>query len=269
MKSYHGSYDLKDNLISEVTKHIENIKDNCPIIYFLCSILDEKYESKRHNHNFNLKFINKKLGIPIWLVSVYNAIYRQLPKEDRSKFAIDFLYSIPIGVDLKVIRNDFCVFLLKENINNLENIMKLEDLENNSILFRLISNILDYLNSILYLYKRNDKKYLKYKDNIKIKDMFILDILKQCIIYGIKYKNVFLYYILNSLFSSIKFGKCLEIKSKDYYKDSLLAAMSLLEAPKGISPLEKYKLYASEIISLLINLNIDHPQKLQDDLCSV
>jgi hypothetical protein len=58
----------------------------------------------------------KELGIPEWLAKLEDRIFEGLSNGEAKKFAVDFLTSIPIGVNLHPVKYKFCAFVLRENI---------------------------------------------------------------------------------------------------------------------------------------------------------
>lgn len=57
-----------------------------------------------------------ELGIPEFLARLEDVIFEGLPSKLAPKFAVDFLTSIKVGVDLSPIRWKFCAFIMRENI---------------------------------------------------------------------------------------------------------------------------------------------------------
>ncbi|HOA79914.1 MAG TPA: hypothetical protein PKK61_02470, partial [Defluviitaleaceae bacterium] len=57
-----------------------------------------------------------ELGIPEWLAHIQDSLFEGLPIGDNSQFAVDFLESIPVGVNLESVKWKFCAFLMRENI---------------------------------------------------------------------------------------------------------------------------------------------------------
>jgi len=67
-----------------------------------------------HSNNHNA--YETELGIPEWLARLEDCIFEGLDNGNAKKFAVNFLASIPVGVNLEPVRWKFCAFILKENI---------------------------------------------------------------------------------------------------------------------------------------------------------
>src|SRR3990167_11066658 len=67
----------------------------------------EKYDHKAYE---------TELGLPEWLARLEDTLFEGLPANKAPKFAVDFLTSIPVGVNLDRVKWKFCSFILKENI---------------------------------------------------------------------------------------------------------------------------------------------------------
>ena len=70
-----------------------------------------------------------ELGIPEWLARVEDAIFEGLPNKEAKKFAVDFLASIPVGVDLQKIKYKFTIYILKENTLRVKKLKISEELK--------------------------------------------------------------------------------------------------------------------------------------------
>jgi hypothetical protein len=124
--SYHNDKKLKRTIVTEMKnhqKHDQFIKGSygkmngkfrgcavgCAIDSFNLK-LGKKY--KKDNH----KAFEEAIGVPEWLARVQDCIFEGLPDKKNSQFAVDFLSSIPVGINLEPVKWKFCAFILKENI---------------------------------------------------------------------------------------------------------------------------------------------------------
>jgi len=72
--------------------------------------LGKKYSTSNH------KAYETELGIPEWLARLEDTIFEGLPLEDSKKWPVQFSKAIPVGKDVTKVKWQFCVYLLKENI---------------------------------------------------------------------------------------------------------------------------------------------------------
>ena len=127
MLSYHNDENLKKLIVCEMRKHKEQdqlVKDTycreecgkfkgCAVGCAIDSIniaLGKRYRNSDH------KVFEEELGIPEWLAHIQDLLFERLPIGDNSQFAVDFLESIPVGVNLESVKWKFCAFLMRENI---------------------------------------------------------------------------------------------------------------------------------------------------------
>jgi len=96
-------------------------------------------------HSNNHAAYETELGIPEWLARLEDKLFEGLDKEDAKTFAIDFLASIPIGVDLRPVKWKFRVFILNENIERVLSLKMDEDLKQKAVLL---------LQGVLKLYEK-------------------------------------------------------------------------------------------------------------------
>jgi len=68
-------------------------------------------------HSDSHRAYETELGIPEWLARLEDVLFEGLDNRDAKTFAVDFLISIPVGVDLNPIKWKFCAYILKENID--------------------------------------------------------------------------------------------------------------------------------------------------------
>ncbi len=153
MLSYHNDENLKSLVISEMKKHREKdqfIKGSygeyedgkfkgCAVgctIDSLNLVLDKSYNTSEHSA------FESALGIPEWLARLQDTLFENLPDDESSQFAVDFLSSVPVGVNLEPVKWKFCVFILKEGIDRIVNQENLSD----ELRERVISAIRGVLN---------------------------------------------------------------------------------------------------------------------------
>ena len=67
-------------------------------------------------HSSRHKAYEEELGIPEWLALLEDSLFEGLDNGDAKKFAVDFLVSIPVGINLEPVKWKFCAFILKGNI---------------------------------------------------------------------------------------------------------------------------------------------------------
>ena len=67
-------------------------------------------------HSDSHKAYEKELGLPEWLARLEDTIFEGLPNKDAKVFPQQFLEAIPIGKNLNKVKWQFCIFVLKENI---------------------------------------------------------------------------------------------------------------------------------------------------------
>jgi hypothetical protein len=158
--SYNNDINLKNLVVSEMIKHKEQdsfIKGaycchvngrfyGCAVgcaIESLNRVLGKDYNTDTHSS------LQESIGIPPWLSKVQDDFFECLPGEYGSKFAIEFLESIPIGVDLEPVRCKLNMLLLKEGIEIIQ------DKEN--LLQEVKDEALDALRNSLFLYETSIK----------------------------------------------------------------------------------------------------------------
>ncbi len=130
MLSYHNDENLKCLVVSEMKKHQEKdqfIKGaydeevngefkGCAVgctIDSINLILGKSYRTSEH------KVFEEAIGVPEWLARLQDSFFENLPRTENGQFAIDFLQSIPIGINLEPIKWKFCSFILKEGIDRI------------------------------------------------------------------------------------------------------------------------------------------------------
>lgn len=129
--SYHNDANLKKLVIDEMNNHQKQDRlikgtygvyesgtfKGCAIACAINSVnkvLGKNYDTKSH------EALSESIGIPLWLSKVQDSFFECLPNEYCDQFAIDFLESIPVGVDLEPVRWNLCTSLLKEGIETIE-----------------------------------------------------------------------------------------------------------------------------------------------------
>lgn len=129
MLSYHNDENLKNLVVSEMKKHQEQdqlIKGSyeeingkfkgCAVgctIDSINVILGKSYKTSEH------KVFEESIGVPEWLARLQDSLFEALPDNESSQFAVDFLSSIPVGVNLNPIKWKLCSFILKEGIDRM------------------------------------------------------------------------------------------------------------------------------------------------------
>jgi len=129
MLSYHSDENLKGLVVAEMKKHQEQdqfIKGaykklngkfkGCAVgctIDSINVILGKSYKTDEH------KIFEEALGVPEWLARLQDLLFESLPIGENSQFAVDFLSSIPVGINLEPVKWKFCSFILKEGIDRM------------------------------------------------------------------------------------------------------------------------------------------------------
>ena len=125
--SFHNDPKVKDKYVKRLEKHHEldqiiqgktwgpDTQQGCAVGCCL-----EKYDHKAYE---------TELGLPEWLARLEDTIFEGLPAKDAPKFAVDFLTSIPVGVNLDRVKWQFCSFILKENIDRVLKLKIKDDLK--------------------------------------------------------------------------------------------------------------------------------------------
>jgi hypothetical protein len=129
MLSYHNDAQLKKLVVCEMLKHQEQdqfIKGayeklngkfkGCAVgctIDSINVILGKSYKTSDH------EIFEEAIGVPEWLARLQDTLFENLPRGDDSQFAVDFLSSIPVGVNLEPVKWKFCAFILKEGIDRI------------------------------------------------------------------------------------------------------------------------------------------------------
>lgn len=154
--SYHNDVNLKKLIIDEMKIHQNKdrmIKGSygfyesgkfkgCAIgcsIKSINKILGKDYDTNSHDK------LSNTLGIPIWLFKVQDSFFECLPSDYCNQFAIEFLESIPVGIDLESIRWNLCIYLLKEGIEIIE--------EKDNLLKEVKEESLEALRNSIFLYE--------------------------------------------------------------------------------------------------------------------
>lgn len=85
-----------------------------------------------------------ELGIPECLARLEDDIFEHLKNSDAKKFAVEFLESIPVGVNLESVKWKFCAFVLNENIKRVVSL---------NIESKLKKKIIDSIQKVLNLHR--------------------------------------------------------------------------------------------------------------------
>jgi hypothetical protein len=138
MLSYHNDENLKKMVVLEMKKHQEQdqfikgsyseddegIFKGCAVgctIDSINKVLGRSYSTSSHS------IFEKTIGVPEWLARLQDNLFENLPEDESSQFAVDFLSSIPVGVNLEPVKWRFCAFVLKECIERIRNDDNLEE----------------------------------------------------------------------------------------------------------------------------------------------
>src|SRR3990167_353368 len=93
----------------------------------VCCAIDSMNVRLKKNYAYDShKVFEEAIGVPEWLARLSDTIFEGLPEVDNSKFAVDFLKAIPVGVNLEPVKWHFCAFILKENIERVLS-LKIDD----------------------------------------------------------------------------------------------------------------------------------------------
>ncbi len=108
MKAFHGDPKVKEKYLARVKAHRKADQ-----------IVQHKYWEDGKGrvvgctiHGSNYQAYETELGIPIQLAYLQDWIFENLPNGEAKNFPVDFLESIPVGVDLKPVFHQFLHWLL-------------------------------------------------------------------------------------------------------------------------------------------------------------
>ena len=135
--SFHGSKIIKDIYISRIKAHMEadeivqgtgwDGKKGCAVG---CTL-----------DNYNVSRYPIEIGIPKWLGKVQDTIHEGLTVYLSKKWPLNFLESIPVGVDLEQVKNPFLIMVLESTLKNFDN--------------ELFHDVLESINNVIELFKNN------------------------------------------------------------------------------------------------------------------
>jgi len=136
--SFHNSQEIKDKYVNRLKHHQE--QDNI--------IQGTGWENGKgcavgctlENYDHNQYPI--EIGIPIWLSKVEDKIFEGLCNEDAKEFPIEFLQSIPIGVDLDKVKIPFLIIIVESVINTFDH--------------KKFTNVLKSIEKVLKILKNNN-----------------------------------------------------------------------------------------------------------------
>ena len=154
MLSYHNDENLKKLVVAEMKNH--KVQDQfvkgrysnyekgskfkgCAVgctIDSLNLVLNKSYDIDEHS------VFEEAIGVPGWLARLQDKIFEGLTDNENSQFAVDFLDSIPVGVNLEPVKWKFCSFILKECIDRILYQPNLSD----ELREKVIKSIRDVLN---------------------------------------------------------------------------------------------------------------------------
>jgi hypothetical protein len=145
MISFHGNQEIKDQYLARVRAHAaadEIIKgfywENGKGCAIGCTI-----------HSSNHKDYETELGIPEWLAWVEDKIFEGLAKALAKQWPERFLFSIPVGVDLDLIKVPFLIFVLESTLDNFDR--------------ERFPGVKQAIDDVIALYKTNETDIEKFK----------------------------------------------------------------------------------------------------------
>lgn len=174
MLSYHNDENLKKLIVCEMRKHQEQDQfvkntygreeggkfNGCAIGCAIDSIniaLGKRYSICDH------KVFEEALGIPEWLAHLQDSFFEVLPIGENSQFAVDFLESIPVGVNLGPVKYNFCEFLMLEC---LERVLELPYLS-----YSIREQVLSAIRGVMSMYNKAIKTRVLYYEEDSSEDV--------------------------------------------------------------------------------------------------
>jgi hypothetical protein len=127
MLAYKNDEKLKEDFVNEIKWHEKQDKfikgtysegtgDNFKGCAVGCSIKSLNKLNGTRLQTTNHKAYEKYLGLPEWLARLEDTIFEGLPTQDAKKWTLKFSKAIPVGADLKPVKYQFAIYLMKENI---------------------------------------------------------------------------------------------------------------------------------------------------------
>ena len=126
MLSYKSDKKLKSMMVKEMKLHQEQdaiikgaygkengIFKGCAVG---CAVRSLNLKMNKHYAYGDHTAYEKELGLPEWLARLEDKIFEGLPDDEAKRFPVEFLKSIPVGVNLDSVKWKFCSFILRENI---------------------------------------------------------------------------------------------------------------------------------------------------------
>ena len=108
MKAFHGDPEVKEKYVGRVQAHRKADQ-----------IVQGQYWEDGKGcavgctiHGSDHQAYETELGIPVQLAHLQDCIFEDLPNEEAKDFPVDFLESIPVGADLKLVLHQFLYWLL-------------------------------------------------------------------------------------------------------------------------------------------------------------
>jgi len=92
--------------------------------------------------------VETAVGIPEWLARLEDTIFEGLKNGHAKAFAVDFLVSVPVGINLEAVKWIFCAFILKENIDRVLSL---------NINDKLKQNVVKAIRGVLKLHEKSIK----------------------------------------------------------------------------------------------------------------
>lgn len=174
MLSYHNDENIKKLIVFEMRKHQEQDQfvkntygreeggkfNGCAVGCAIDSIniaLGKRYRNSDH------KVFEEELGIPEWLAHLQDSFFEVLPIGENSQFAVDFLESIPVGVNLGPVKYNFCEFLMREC---LERVLELPYLS-----YSIREQVLSAIRGVMSMYNKAIKTRVLYYEEDSSEDV--------------------------------------------------------------------------------------------------
>jgi len=114
--TYHNSQELKDQAVADAKRHVEldmlRAGDYGQMNgqFHGCSVGCDAYEIKKEVVNHAPHVITSEyFGFPEWLEHLRDAIFEELPDEDKKDWHIRLKEAVPVGVDLEPVRHQLAI----------------------------------------------------------------------------------------------------------------------------------------------------------------
>ena len=159
LKAYHGDEKFKRDFVAMAILHREqdryikgtfSEKDSDDADFFKgcsvgCSIRSLKLLGKNGMDYNNHAKLAESLGWPDWLTLLQDTIFERLPQSESETWTEELAQAVPVGVDLSVVKWQFCAFLMRENIERVIDLKMDEESK---------KKVLDSIRSVLSLHEK-------------------------------------------------------------------------------------------------------------------